>query len=146
MVQEGLRDPNPPLPVELRLRRAREEEPLHPAALLAHEVEARKAGLDEAVPIRARVREKTAVHAPRHHDPVSEEVPQAGRQREPVLLVEGVGVFTEEHRAAVPVSTTLPHDKPPHPTCPPLGGGTRPARDGRKSGRPCARTGSTPPS
>src|SRR3954452_17540384 len=44
VLEESLRDPHSALFVELCLRRAGEEEALHPAALLAQEVEAREAG------------------------------------------------------------------------------------------------------
>ena len=58
--------------VELRLRRAGEEEALHPAALLAQRVERREPRLDERVPVGARVGEEAAVHAARHDDPLPE--------------------------------------------------------------------------
>src|SRR6185312_14723558 len=105
--------PDASLLVELRLCCAGEEEALHPAALLAQRVEGGEAALDEAIPVVARVREEAPVHAAGHDDPVRERLPEARRQREPVLVVEGVFVLTEQHLGAVPFSTTLPHDKPP---------------------------------
>src|SRR5437764_12185816 len=106
------RDPGPALLVELRLRRAGEEEALHPAALLAERVERREATLDERVPVRARVRVQAAVDAPRHDDPVHEGLPEPGRQGEAVLVVDGVLVFAEEHAGPRLSFTTFPHDKP----------------------------------
>jgi hypothetical protein len=92
--------------VELGLRGTGEEEALHPAALLAQRVERGEARLDEPVPVGAGVGEEAAVHAAGHDDPVAEPMPEAGRQREPVLVVEGVVEFAEEHRGVGPVSST----------------------------------------
>ena len=118
---------------------------LHPAALLAQRVERREPVLDELVPVVARVRVEAAVHAAGHDDPVPEDMPEPGRQGEPVLVVDRVRVFAEKHGGADPFSTTLPHDKPLFPTCPPLKGeiptselaGVGPAagQDGRAAAR-----------
>ena len=63
-----------------------------------------------------RVREETAVHAARHDDPLREGLPEAGRQRETVLVIEGVFVLAEKHSGSSSISTTFSHNKPHRPT------------------------------
>src|SRR4051812_2134037 len=125
VLQQRGRKADAPLLVELALRCAGEEEALHPAALLAQRVERCQTALDEVIPVLARVREEASVHAAGHDDAAFERLPKAGRQGEPVLVVDRVLMFTEKHRWGGPLLTTFPHDKPRSPTCPPLGRGTR---------------------
>src|SRR3954454_4309792 len=124
VLQQRGRQADPPLLVELALCCAGEEEALHPAALLAQRVERCQTALDEMIPVLTRVREETSVHAAGHDDAAFERLPKAGRQGEPVLVVDRVLMFTEKHRWGGPLLTTFPHDKPRSPTCPPLGRGT----------------------
>src|SRR3954451_10020985 len=118
VLQERGGETDATLLVQLRLGCAGEEEALHPAALLAQRVERPEPALDEHVPVGARVGEETAVHAARHDDPAREALAEASRQREPVLVVDRVLVFTEKHLGPFSFSTTLPHDKPRFPICP----------------------------
>src|ERR1035437_5604919 len=116
VLQQRGGDADAALLVELCLRRARVEEALHPAALFAQRVERREAALDERRPVARRVGEETAVHAARHDDAFREGLPEAGRQREAVLVVEGVFVLAKKHWGRTSISTTFPHDKPHRPT------------------------------
>src|SRR3954447_2759277 len=119
-------DSDAPLLVELRLRGARIEEALHPAALLAQRIERSEPALDERAPVLRRIGEEAAVHTARHDDPLGEGLPEAGRQREAVLVIEGVFVLAEKHWGRASFSTTFSHDKPHRPTWqpprPPEGG------------------------
>src|SRR4029077_1795823 len=131
VLEQSGRKPDPALLGELGPDRAREEKPVHAAPLFAEGVERGEVLLDEGLPGARRIGRETAVHLAGHDDPVRENMAETGRQREPVLVVDGVFVFAEEHRGAVPLSTTLLHDKPLLPTCPPRKGDLR----GRASGR-----------
>src|SRR5581483_9032543 len=110
------RHDQPALLVQLALGRAREEEALHAPPLLRERVEPAEPRLDEPAPVGARVRVEAAVHAARHDDPVRELAAEAGRQREPVLVVDRVLVFAEKHRQGSSVLATFPHNKPRLPT------------------------------
>src|SRR2546430_2340677 len=55
MLDERARQHQPALLVELRLRRAREEEPVEPAPLLAERIQRGELRLDESIPIRTTV-------------------------------------------------------------------------------------------
>src|SRR5919109_519871 len=66
VLDQGRRQSHSSLLVELGLRRAGEEETLHPAALLAQRVERREPGLDDPLPVVGGVRKEAAVHAARH--------------------------------------------------------------------------------
>jgi hypothetical protein len=116
VLDERHRDVHAPLLVQLPLCGTREEEPLHPPAFLAERVECCEPALDEAVPRALRVRVEAPVHAAGHDDPVRERRPELRREREPVLVVDGVFVFTEQHLKAPSTSPTFPHSKPPLPT------------------------------
>src|SRR5690349_4497257 len=89
VLQERGGQPDASLLVQFRLRRAGEEEALHPATLLAQRVQRGEAALDERVPVLARVRVQTPVDAAGHDDPLREGLPEPGRQREAVLVIEG---------------------------------------------------------
>ncbi len=106
-----------PLLVELDGRRAGEEVALHRPGLLAERVErADASGKD--VERRAGIDAETAIEAARDHDLVPELLAQLGRERETVLVVEGVVMFAEEHarRSFHPPGPTLTHNTPPvHP-------------------------------
>src|SRR5690349_16337267 len=107
--------------VQFRLRCAGEEEALHPAALLAQRVQRGEAPLHERGPVVARVRVQAPVDAAGHDNPLRERLPESGRQREAVLVVQRVLVLSEKHPGALgiakPHCPTLPHDKPQFPTC-----------------------------
>src|SRR5918995_1294839 len=109
---EGRRDDHAPLLVELGLGRPREDEPAHLASLLREWAEALHAGRDERVPVLARVHDQAPVHAARHDHPVGQRLAKLGREGEPVLVIEGVLVFSEKHETALRSSPTLAHSKP----------------------------------
>ena len=95
MLDEGRREHDAPLFVELRLGRAREHEPAHLPGLPAERVEALEPRAHEVVPVAAREDEEAAVHPARDHDAAPECLAKLGRQRESVLVIEGVVVLAE---------------------------------------------------
>src|SRR5690349_8529620 len=117
VLQERGRQSDASLLVQFRLRCAGEEEALHPAALLAQRVQRGEASPHERGPVVAGVRVQAAVDAARHDDSLRERLPEAGRQREAVLVVQCVLVLAEKHPGALPLCPTLPHHKPHRPTC-----------------------------
>src|SRR5439155_11380497 len=133
--QERGREHHPPLLVELRRRRPGEEVALHHACLPAERVE-RADPAGEPLPVVAGVRVEAAVHPARDDDGRAQMLPQLGRERETVLVVEGVLMFAEQHG---PLAPTLPHRFPPvNPSL---------ARSGRRGGEraPRAREGGARP-
>src|SRR5690349_21077573 len=98
----------PPLAVELALRRAGEEVPPHRARVLAERVECADPGR-ELLPLGARVGDEAAVQAARDDDAVLEGRPELRREGEAVLVVEGVLMFTQQHGPLLP---TLTHQSP----------------------------------
>src|SRR5215211_316082 len=114
-LDEKLGDHHAPLPVEVRLRRAGEEEAAHLARLTAERVQTGQAALDKAIPAVPRVDDETAVHPATDDEPVREGLPELGRKREAVLVVESMLVFAEEHgghSCLLPLYPTLNHDSP----------------------------------
>src|SRR5581483_7432995 len=94
--------------VELDRHRAGEEVPLHHARLPAERVElADPAYL--ALPLALGVGVEAAVEAGRDDKTVAELLAEPGRQREAVLVVEGVLMLAEQHG---PLRTTLSHHPP----------------------------------
>src|SRR3954471_20254553 len=116
-LEEARGDQDPPLLVELRLRRRSEEEPLHLPGLTAEGIESPDA-VRQLRPRVGRVDVEAAVEPPRDDDAVAELVAKAGREREPVLVVERVLVLTQQHRLPSPIAT---HFNPLGTTCKPLG-------------------------
>src|SRR5262245_35757189 len=116
VLDERRRDVHAPLLVELPLGRAGEEEALHAAPFLAQRVERGEAAPDEAVPRALRVRVEAPVHAAGHDDPARERGPELRRERESVLVVDGVFEFAEQHGVAPGSSPTSTHSKPRYPT------------------------------
>src|SRR5438128_2816768 len=115
VLEQRRRQHQAPLLVELGLRGAGEEEPLHARRLLAERVERREPLVDELVPVRARVCVEAAVHPARDHDPVCECVPELRRERETVLVIDRVLVLAEKHSgpaSSFPLSATLNHVSP----------------------------------
>src|SRR5205085_8149759 len=90
-----------------------EEVALDHAVVAAERIECGEPGVDEALPVRAGVRVETAVHAAGDDEPFREGFSEPGRKREPVLLVECVLEFAEEHRRSRGVvSSTALHFNP----------------------------------
>src|SRR6478672_9938806 len=109
VLDERRRQHHPALPVELGLRGPGEEVPLHHARVRVERVEAADA-IGETLPVCARIGEEAAVEPPRDDDAVLERSPEPGREREAVLVVERVLMFTQQHGPRCP---TLPHHLPP---------------------------------
>ena len=86
---------HPPLLVELALRGACEEVPLHHARALGERIEASNP-LGMLLPRRARVRVEAPVETAGDEDTVLERRPVLGRQSEAVLVVEGMFMLTEQ--------------------------------------------------
>src|SRR5215211_2135728 len=95
VLDERRRQHDAPLPVELGLGRACEDEPAHLPSLLREGIETLKPSGHELVPPRARVHDETPVHAARDDDPVGKRLPKLGREGESVLVIEGVLVLAE---------------------------------------------------
>src|SRR5262249_21271568 len=108
---------NPPLLVELRIHRRSEEVALHLPCLAAERVEPADT-LGQLLPLGSGVDVEAAVETTRDDDPVAEFRAEAGRQREPGLVVEGVLVLAQQHRPPSPIA---PHFTPPNPSCNPSG-------------------------
>src|SRR6478609_2548367 len=108
-------DHDPSLLVELRLRRPSEEEPLHRPGLAAEGVELPHP-VRELRPLDGRVDVEAPVQPARDDDLVAELVAMAGREGEPVLVVERVLVLAQQHRLPSPIR---PHFNPPPTTCKP---------------------------
>ena len=85
----------PALLVELALRGACEEVPLHHARALGERIEAADP-LGMLLPRRARVRVEAPVETAGDEDTVLERRPVLGRQGEAVLVVEGMFMLTEQ--------------------------------------------------
>src|SRR5581483_4557705 len=96
-----------------RLDRAGVVEALEDARLVAEPVEPGQARLDQLLPVARRVRLDAGVEPAGEDDAAGERLPELRRQGEPVLVVEGVVVFAEQHRS------TLPHFTPQAPTTQP---------------------------
>src|SRR4029453_19022126 len=108
-------DHDPPLLVHLGLRRAREEVTLELASFPAERVELTDAGLKAFHPVGPRIGVETAVHASRNDDAFGQVLSKPGREREPVLVVECVFEFAEEHGRVIglpPLRPTVNHDSP----------------------------------
>ena len=115
-----------PLLVELRVGRGAEEEPLQLSRLFRKRVEGREPCLDERVPVRAREHVEALVQASREHDAAGQRLAETSRQREPVLVVDGVFVLAEEHGCTRSWFPTFPHFKPRSPTCLPTAASIHP--------------------
>src|SRR5947207_9075681 len=106
----------PALLVELRLRRAGEEEPVEPAPLLAERIQRGELRVDESIPIRTTVGVEAPVEPARDDDPLGEGFPELGRKGETVLVIDRVLVLAEEHRLgrllSFPLRPTLSHFPP----------------------------------
>ena len=96
VLEQRGRDDEPPLTVELALAGAGEVMPLHAPCVLAERVE-RGDPLDQFLPLRTRIRGEAAVELAREDDALLEGCAELGRQREAVLVVEGMLMFTEQH-------------------------------------------------
>src|SRR3954452_5546773 len=105
VLDQRRRQHQPALPVEVALRRACEEVPLHHARVRGQRVEAADA-VGEALPVLARIGVEAAVEPARDDHAVLERRPELGREGEAVLVVEGVLMFTQQHGPRCP---TLPH-------------------------------------
>src|SRR5205823_6109435 len=116
VLDQRARKHQPALLVELRLRRAGEEEPVEPAPLLAERIQRGELRVDESTPIRTTVGVETAVEAARDDDPLGEGLSELGRKGEAVLVIDRVLVLAEEHRLgrfpSFPLRPTLSHDSP----------------------------------
>src|SRR5207244_13228755 len=97
VLDERARKHQPALLVELRLRRAGEEEPVEPAPLLAERIQRGELRLDESIPIRTTVGVEAPVEPARDDDPLGEGFPELGRKGETVLVIDRVLVLAEEH-------------------------------------------------
>ena len=95
-VQRG-RHEHPPLLVELGVGGGREEEPLQLSRLLGKGVQRREPGLHQRIPIGSGEHVEALVEAAGEHDSAGQRLAETGRKREPVLVVDGVFVFAEEH-------------------------------------------------
>src|SRR5581483_4057870 len=113
VLDQRRRQHHAPLLVRCRLDRARVVEALEDARLAAERVEPGQPRLDQLLPVAGRVRLDAGVEPPGEHDAAGERLPEPRWQREPVLVVEGVVVFAEQHRS------TLPHFTPQFPTTQP---------------------------
>src|SRR5438874_6165061 len=116
VLDQRARKHQPPLLVELRLRRAGEEEPVEPAPFLAERIQRGELRVDESIPIRTMVGVETTVEAARDDDPLGEGFPELGRKGETVLVIDRVLVLAEEHRLgrllSFPLRPTLSHRTP----------------------------------
>ena len=116
VLDESGRNHHAPLLVELGLGRAEKKNRCMRRRLLAERVELGEPRLDERVPVVLAVGVEAPVHAAREHDALGERCAKPGRQREPVLVVDGVLVFAEKHVWGTTAISTLPHFKPLCPT------------------------------
>src|SRR5262245_9327307 len=116
VLDESGRNHHAPLTVELSLGGAGEEEALHPATLFVEGVELGEPRLHERIPVLATIGVEAAVHPAGEHDAGCERRPEAGRQREPVLVVDRVLVFAEKHVWGSAGDSTPPHFRPQQPT------------------------------
>ncbi len=115
VAEQGSWNHDPSLLVQLRLGRAGEEVALQLAALAAERIETRDARLEPLLPVGPRVRVQAAVHAARDDDALGQRVSEPGRKGEPVLVVDGVFVLSEQHVRAIsglPLSPTIDHYAP----------------------------------
>src|ERR671914_836745 len=112
VLRQRRRHHHAPLLVELALLRAGEEEALHLPAVGAERIERGQPGLDEPLPVAARVRVEAAVHASGEHDTVAERASELRREREAVLVIDRVLVLAEKHPTSLDLLTTFPHDRP----------------------------------
>src|SRR6185503_11267575 len=87
-------------------------------------IERRDPVLDAHLPGLPRIHRDVAVEPAREHDTGTERVAEAGRQREPALLVDRVLVGADEHRSpGWPIrslTSTDPHSTPLSPTWQPF--------------------------
>ena len=93
VLDQRRREHQPPLLVELALRGAGEEVPLHHARALGERVESADP-VCHRLPGQAGIGVEAAVEPPGHDDTVLEGRAELGRQREAVLVVEGMLMFT----------------------------------------------------
>src|SRR4029079_19571033 len=89
-----------PVCVGRRLARAEEERALHPPPLLAQRMKRGECGVAVACPAVRRPRPETAVEAAGDDDAVLERLPELGRKRQTVLVVDRMLVFAKEHLGA----------------------------------------------
>src|ERR1041385_4698229 len=108
VLEQRGRDAHPPLFVRRRVAGAGEEMSLHLTAFLAQRMEGREGRLAVVVPTRRRPGPEAAIEAPGDDASVLERTPELGREREPVLVIDRVLVFTKEHGAALPISPLSP--------------------------------------
>src|SRR5262249_41357693 len=108
VLEERRRDDHPPLLVELTLRGAGEEVPLHHARPRRERVEVLDA-LGELLPGATRVREEAPVEAACDDNALLEGSAELRRECEAVLVVQGVLMFTEQHG---PLRPTVSHYPP----------------------------------
>src|SRR5581483_10959586 len=104
--------------VELTLDGVRVHDALEAARFAAEGVEVGDAALAPR-PLIPRKGDEARVQAAGHDDAALEGRPELRREREAVLVVDGVVVGAEEHSGAGSVPSTLPHSNPLNPTCPP---------------------------
>src|SRR5688500_1755074 len=114
--QETGRKGHASLLVELRLGTGREEITPHLARLAAELIEAGQLRAHEIVPALTRVHGETGIDSPRDDHTAREGLAKAGREREPVLVVDGVLVLAEEQGWTPSFCTTSPHFRPHSPT------------------------------
>src|SRR5215208_1846599 len=113
--EQGRGNHDPPLLVQLGLGRAGEEMALEPAAVGVERVQANDARLETVTPLVARPHIEASVHASRKDNAGRQLLAEARREREPVLVVDGVLVFAEKHDRAItdlPLLPTLDHYPP----------------------------------
>src|SRR5579862_3460606 len=112
-LEQRRRQHQTPLLVQIGPDRAREDVPLHHPDLAAERVE----GTDPRhvlLPVGRGVGVQAAVHPAADDHDIAESLPELRRQREAVLVVERVVVFTEQHGSTAPHFTPLfPTSKPP---------------------------------
>src|SRR5215207_11510773 len=88
---------------------------LEPAAVGVERVEAADPCLEPVPPFIRRPGVEASVHAPRNDNPGRQLLAEARREREAVLVVDGVLVFAEKHDRAItdlPLLPTLDHYPP----------------------------------
>src|SRR5438270_3687327 len=116
VLDQRARNHQPALLVEVRLRRAGEEEPVEPAPLLAERIQRGELRVDESSPIRTTVGVETAVEPARDDDPLGKGLPELGGKGEAVLVIDRVLVLAEKHRLgrlpSFPLRPTLSHEPP----------------------------------
>ena len=108
VAEQGSRNHDPSLLVQLRLGRAGEEMALQLAAFAAERIETRDARLEPLLPVLPRVCIQAAVHAARDDDAAGHGVSEPGRKGEPVLVVDGVFVLSKQHVRAISSLHFLP--------------------------------------